>query len=108
MDTIFSIYNKLIIKEVTYEMGDNFVTASCELEGGDKPKVTKIRMTHTDLNRIIAKIAALGYEFRIENVNHFKFNDGTQIVDYKFENVFGESIVLENFHFQQNIKQIRA
>ena len=108
MDSIVSIYNKLTIKEVTYEVGDNFVTATCELSFEGKTVLSQILMSHTDLNRVIAKISSLGYEFKIENINHLSFEDGTEIIDYKFENIFGETIALENFQFNQTIKQIRA
>ena len=108
MDTIFSLQNKLKIKEVTYEMGDMYVLATCEVTVAEKSTETKIKMTHTDLNRILAKIAALGYQFKVENVNRFAFQDGTEIVDYRFENVFGESVCLENFEFNHQYKQIRA
>lgn len=108
MNTVFSIYKQLKVKEVSYEMGDDFVTALCEIRTGKGFSETKLIMSHTDLNRIISKIASLGYEFKIENVNHFDFGDGTEIVDYKFENVFGEMITLEDFSFNKQIKQIRA
>lgn len=108
MQTIFSIYKQLRISEVTYEMGDDFVTATCESTIGEEVTDTKIIMTHTDLNRIIAKISSLGYEFKIEKINHLDFGNGTEIVDYKFENVFGELVTLEEFSFSQRVKQIRA
>jgi hypothetical protein len=108
METIFSIYKQLKVREVTYEKGDNFVTATCEIQIGEDIQETKILMSHTDLNRIISKITALGYEFKIENVNHFDFGNGTEIIDYRFENVFGEHVTLEDFNFNQRIKQIRA
>ena len=108
MKTIFALNNRLKVKEVTYETGDSFVIANCEILVDGQVSETKIKMTHTDLNRIISKLIANGYEFNVEKMNHLKFNDGTEIVDYKFENVFGESVVLDNFQFQQNVKQIRA
>ena len=108
MKTIFSIYNKLKVNEVSYETGDNFVTAHCEISIDGNLFPTQIQMSHSDLNRIISKIVALGHEFKIENVNHLDFQDGTEIVDYKFENVFGKDITLENFQFSQAIRQIRA
>jgi hypothetical protein len=108
MDSIVSIYNRLTIKEVTYEVGDDFVTATCELNFGGEKLHTQILMSHSDLNRIIAKISSLGYEFKVENINRLCFEDGTEIIDYKFENIFGEAISLENFQFNNSIKQIRA
>ncbi|MBD3636211.1 MAG: hypothetical protein HUJ25_02625 [Crocinitomicaceae bacterium] len=108
MDTIFSVYKQLKVKEVTYEKGDYYIMATCEIIQGDKITETKIQMTHTDLNRIIARIAAMGYEFKIEHVNCLDFGNGTEIIDYKFENVFGELITLEEFNFNQRIRQIRA
>jgi len=108
MNTTFSIYKQLKVKEVTYEKGDRNIMAICDITFGDTTIETKIQMTHTDLNRIIAKISALGYQFKIENVNCMDFGNGTEIVDYKFENVFGELVTLEEFSFNQQIKQIRA
>lgn len=105
---MFSIYKQLKVKEVSYEKGDHLITATCDITIGNSVTETKIQMTHTDLNRIISKIAALGYEFKIEHVNCLDFGNGTEIVDYKFENVFGELVTLENFSFNQSIKQIRA
>ncbi|MFT4602516.1 MAG: hypothetical protein ACI857_002702 [Arenicella sp.] len=108
MKTIFSIYNKIKVKEVSYETGDNFVTAHCEVLMNDEVIDTKLIITHSDLNRIIAKIVSLGFEFKVDNISRLDFEDGTEIIDYKFENVFGENIVLENFQFNQEIKRIRA
>ncbi len=108
MENIISFYEKLIIKEVTYEMGDATVSAKCDLIVQGNKVETEMLISHTDLNRIIAKITASGYEFQIKQVNSLEFADGTAIVDYSFENVFGEAIVLENFQFNQAVKQIRA
>jgi len=108
MDTIISIYEKLIIKEVTYEMGDNIVRAKCDLIVQGALIETEMWISHTDLNRIIAKITASGYEFKVTQVNALEFADGTSIIDYRFENVFGEAVVLENFQFSQAVQEIRA
>lgn len=108
MEQVISIYEKLIIKEVTYETGDQTVRASCILETLSGPISTELVISHTDLNRIIAKIVASGFEFEVKQVNSFLFEDGTEVVDYSFENVFGEEIVLEDFQFQKMVQQIRA
>lgn len=108
MNTLFKIYRQLRVKEVTYEMGDEYVTATCEVLIGEQVSETQIIMTHTDLNRIISKISAMGYDFKVQEINRFDFGNGTEIVDYSFENVFGEMVTLEEFSFNQQIQQIRA
>ncbi len=108
MDTIISIYEKIEIKEITFETGDNTVHAKCDILANGQRISTEMLISHTDLNRIIAKISADGYDFQIDQMNLLEFEDGTQIFDYSFENVFGEAIVLENFQFSQAVKQIRA
>jgi hypothetical protein len=108
MNNSISIYEKLIIKEVTYETGDNTVTAVCEIITGFSKYQADIIITHTDLNRIIAKLTAEGFEFQIKQNSPLLFDDGTEIIDYTFKNVFGKDAILENFHFTQNIQQIRA
>jgi|GEM_PF-1000710 len=108
MGAILSLQEKFIIKEVTYEAGDYFVKATCDILSKGKRIETEILISHTDLNRIIAKIMSNGYEFEVQHVNTLAFEDGTSIIDYSFENVFGDQIVLENFEFAQGVKQIRA
>ncbi len=108
MNTIYSIYNKIKVNEVSYETGDAFVTAHCEIIMTDEVIETQLVISHSDLNRIIAKIVSLGYEFKVENVSKLDFQDGTEVIDYKFENVFGENIVLENFQFRKEMKRIRG
>lgn len=108
METILSIYDKILIKEVTYELGDDRVSALCQIEVNGRKFDTELLISHTDLNRIISKIIAEGYEFDVEQKNSLHFDDGTEIIDYKFENVFGEAVAVQNFHFTQDHKQIRA
>ncbi|MCH2233186.1 MAG: hypothetical protein MK078_02950 [Crocinitomicaceae bacterium] len=109
MENTVSIYKKFEITEITYEVGDNTVKANCELHYDNGNSVqTSILISHSDLNRIIARIATMGFEFNVEQVNNFLLEDGTQIIDYKLENVFGESVVVEDFQFQDVVKQIRA
>lgn len=108
MENIVSIYEKLIIKEVTYETGDQIVNAKCDLIVNGETVQTEMLISHTDLNRIIAKIVASGYEFQVTQVNELEFEDGTAVIDYSFKNVFGEAIVLENFEFNHAVMQIRA
>lgn len=108
MGTILTLQDKFIIKEVTYEAGDYFVKATCDILSKGKTYETEIVISHTDLNRIIAKIMSNGFEFEVRHVNTLAFEDGTSIIDYSFENVFGEQIILEDFEFAQGVKQIRA
>lgn len=108
MENIISIYEKLIIKEVTYEAGDRTVKAKCDVIVKGRVIPTEMIISHSDLNRIIAKITARGYQFEVNQVNALEFEDGTEIIDYAFENVFGEAIVLEDFQFSQTVQEIRA
>lgn len=108
MNTIISIYEQIEIKAITFETTDNVVNAKCDIITNGERIATEMLISHTDLNRIIAKIAAEGYDFRIEEMSAVQFEDGTAIYDYSFENVFGKAIPLQNFHFSQAIKQIRA
>jgi hypothetical protein len=89
-------------------MGDNIVNAKCDLLVQGRTIETEMLISHTDLNRIIAKITANGYDFEVNQINTLEFEDGTSIIDYSFQNVFGEAIVLENFQFSQMVREIRA
>lgn len=108
MKAIFSIYKQIQVKEVTYESGDATVTAKCIINNGEQFVETEMQFSHSDLNRMISKIVAMGYEFKIEKINHLDFGDGTEVIDYAFENVFGEAITLEEFQFNNQVRKIRA
>lgn len=108
MRTTFPLYQRIVINEITYEMGDQVVTARCEIFSGSDSVQTTMLISHTDLNRIIARISAMGYEFKTEKINAMVFDDGTEIMEYKFDNVFGERIPLENFEFINKVCEIRA
>lgn len=85
------------------------MSADCvveDLQGNSKPAL--IHMTHTDLNRIIAQLIASGFEFQTSASNSYFMEDGTEIIDYSFENVYGDSVVLEQFEFVNTVKEIRA
>lgn len=108
MKTIFSIYKQIQVKEVSYESGDQTVTAKCLIQNGQDTMETEMQFSHSDLNRMISKIMAMGYDFKIEQVNHLDFGDGTEVIDYAFENVFGEAVTLEEFEFNHEVRKIRA
>ncbi|WP_070138092.1 hypothetical protein [Crocinitomix algicola] len=108
MENIISIYEQLIVKQVTYESGDSVVKAFCDVIVKGRKFATEMMISQSDLNRIIAKITALGIEFQVNQVNHIPMEDGSEIIDYSFENVFGEGIVLEDFYFNQKVQELRA
>lgn len=109
MATIISLNEKIQINSITYEAGDQIVKADCVVYGGNgETHETTLMISHTDLNRIIARVYAMGYEFETSDSSHIVLNDGTQIYDYSFENLFGESIVLEEFQFMNEVREIRA
>ena len=108
MENVISLYEKLILHKITYESNHAAVTAYCELVLRDRKIQASFLITHTDLNRIIAKIVAQGYEFDADKLISVKFDDGTEVVDYQFGQVFGGPIVLEEFEFAHSVTEIRA
>lgn len=108
MENIISIYDQLIVKEVSYEAGDSVVKAFCDIIVKGKRIPSEMMISQSDLNRIIAKITAKGYEFKVSLINNIALEDGTEIIDYSFENVFGEAIALDDFYFSNSVQEIRA
>jgi len=108
MENVISMYDKLILHKITYETSSACVTAECELVSQNKKTLTSFLISHTDLNRILSKIISEGYEFDAELLNTVQFEDGTEIVDYQFDQIFGEPIILEDFDFTHTVTEIRA
>jgi hypothetical protein len=108
MENVISLYDKLILHKITYETSSACVTAECELVSQNRKIQTSFLISHTDLNRILSKIISEGYEFDSNQLNTVQFEDGTEIVDYQFDQVFGEPIILEEFDFTHAVTEIRA
>lgn len=108
MENVISMYDKLILHKITYETSSACVTAECELVRQNQKTQTSFLISHTDLNRILSKIISEGYEFDSEQLNTIQFEDGTEIVDYQFDQLFGEPIILEEFAFTHAVTEIRA
>lgn len=108
MENVISMYDKLILHKITYETNSSCVTAVCELVRQNRKTQTSFLISHTDLNRILAKIISEGYEFDSEQLNSIQLEDGTEIIDYQFDQLFGEPIMLEKFDFTHIVTEIRA
>jgi len=108
MENVISMYDKLILHKITYETSSSTVTAICELVRHNKRTQTSFLISHTDLNRMLSKIISEGYEFDSEKLNSIQFEDGTEIIDYQFDQLFGGPIVLEEFEFNHVVTEIRA
>lgn len=108
MANIISLHEKLMVKEIIYEAGDQQVLANCDVIIQGQTISTQFIISHTDLNRIISRIIAMGYELEVNQKDSFFMEDGTELISYSFDNLFGQEMVLENFQFMDQVKEIRA
>jgi hypothetical protein len=108
MENVIALYDKLVLHKITCESNHAAVTAQCELIRQGRSMRTSFLITYTDLNRIIAKITAQGYEFDMAKQSLVRFDDGTEIIDYQFDQVFGGPVTLEGFEFANTVTEIRA
>lgn len=107
MKKLLSIYKNIIIKEFSYEKGDNLVQIKCKLIFNSDEVCTTLIVTQSDFNRILAKIAINGFEIDSTALNCFALGDGTEIIEYNFENS-DQDVVLQNFNFNNQVQQISA
>ena len=68
---------------------------------------TTLLISQSDFNRILSKINLNGYEIESDSIVNFTLGDGTEIVEYNFENT-NEIVSLQNFNFNHHVKQISA
>jgi len=108
MENIISIYDQLIIHAVSYESGSCNVTVWCDLLIKNKKINSSFLISHTDLNRMVAKIIASGYSFEPEKSTVMIFEDGTEVIDYQFEKTCGTPVILDHFEFTNKVTEIRA
>jgi hypothetical protein len=107
MKKLLSIYKNIIIKEISYEKGDDLVQLKCILIFKSHSVGTTLLISQSDFNRILSKITLNGFEIKSDLIINFTLSDGTEIVEYNFENS-DESVSLQNFNFNYQVKQISA
>ncbi|MBK6526743.1 MAG: hypothetical protein IPO32_01015 [Crocinitomicaceae bacterium] len=108
MEKIISMYDQLVIHKITYETSQSIVTAECELIRHNERIYTSFLISHTDLNRILAKIIAKGYTLDASFYQSFQFEDGTEVIDCEFDNLPEGPVYLEEFEFADYVTEIRA
>ena len=108
MENVISMYDKLILHKISYETSNSAVTAFCELVSQKQKTQTSFLISHTDLNRILSKIISHGYDFNSSQISTIQFDDGTELIDYEFSDLFGEPIQLDDFQFTHQVIEIRA
>jgi len=105
MEKLVTIYEKINVNSISYEKGDDEVQINCELQFKKRNINTKLIISQSDLNRIISKIIANGYELKSEDITSLFLGDGTEIIEYNFG---GTDHALYDFHFNNTYKQIGA
>lgn len=108
MEKLIALNERLVIHKVTYETSQSVVTAECELFRNGRVVRTSFLISHTDLNRILAKLIAQGYELDSSFYHALKFEDGTEIIDCQFDQLPNGPVILEEFNFNDTITEIRA
>lgn len=107
MKKLLSIYKNIIIKEISYEKGDDSVQLKCTLVFKSNEIHTTLLITQSDLNRILSKISNNGIELNSNNISHFILGDGTEIFEYNFKDT-SHNVLLQNFNFNNQVQQISA
>lgn len=107
MKKLLSIYQNIIIKEISYEKGDNTVYLKCTLVFNTKRVDTTLLITQSDFNRMLSKVIINGYKVESDSITNFYLGDGTEMVEYNFQNT-EESVMLSGFNFNNQVTQISA
>ncbi len=106
MEKIVQIYQAIKVKSIVYETSDTDAKINCDLVYGSKTVSTKLIISQTDLNRLIAKMDNSGSDWLEDNMQMLYLEDGTQLIEYNFEN--SNNQVIHNFHFNNTYAQIGA
>lgn len=104
MKKLLSIYKNIIIKQVSYEKGDERVQLKCALVFDNKTINTTLIISQSDFNRLLSKIILNGYDLDSNTIETINFGDGTEIVEYNFRN----TVSVHRFNFNHHVKQISA
>jgi len=107
MKKLLSIYQNIVIKEISYEKGDKTVYLKCTLIFNNKRIDTTLLITQSDFNRMLSKVILNGYIVDSDSITNFYLGDGTEMIEYNFQNT-DESVTLSGFNFNNQVPQICA
>jgi len=107
MKKLLSIYQNIVIKEISYEKGDKTVYLKCTLIFNNKTVDTTLLITQSDFNRMLSKVILNGYQVDSDSITNFHLGDGTEMIEYNFQNT-DESVMLSGFNFNNQVTQICA
>jgi len=107
MKKLLSIYQNIVIKEISYEKGDKTVYLKCTLIFNNKRIDTTLLITQSDFNRMLSKVILNGYIVDSDSITNFYLGDGTEMIEYNFQNT-DESVTLSGFNFNNQVTQICA
>ncbi len=105
MEKLITIYDKINVNSISYEKGDTEAQINCELQFKKKCIHTKLIISQSDLNRILSKITANGFELKSEEITSLFMEDGTEIIEYNFDSAHH---AIYDFHFNNSYIQIGA
>ncbi|MFK8039562.1 MAG: hypothetical protein AB8B74_14825 [Crocinitomicaceae bacterium] len=106
MEKIIKIYQAIKIKSIVYETGDTEARINCDLKYSSQTISTKLLVSQTDLNRLIAKMATTGTDWLENNMETLYLEDGTQLIEYNFDK--SNNQIIHDFHFNNTYAQIGA
>lgn len=106
MEKIVKIYQAIKVKSIVYETSDTEAKINCDLIYGSKTVPTKLLISQTDLNRLMAKMTNTGSDWLDDNMHMFYLEDGTQLIEYNFGNNHNQ--IIHDFHFNNTYAQIGA
>ncbi|MDX1351046.1 MAG: hypothetical protein R3279_12390 [Putridiphycobacter sp.] len=106
MEKIIKIYDSIRVKSIVYESGDADATIICDMEFGEKIITSKLLVSQTDLNRLIAKLVSNGSEWLENTCEVLYLEDGTQLIEYNLEDQTRNQI--QDFQFNYSYAQIGA
>ncbi|MFD1551630.1 hypothetical protein DNU06_03000 [Putridiphycobacter roseus] len=106
MSNIVKIYEEISIQSIVYENGDYEAEINCTLKYKNKNIRTKLMISQTDLNRLLAKLNCQGYEFGEDFIESHYLEDGTELIEFNFENK--QQHAIHNFQFMNTYTQIGA
>lgn len=106
MSNIVKIYEEISIQSIVYENGDFEAEINCTLKYKNKNIQTKLMVSQTDLNRLLAKLNCQGYELGETFIESHYLEDGTELIEYNFKALHQQPI--HNFQFINTYTQIGA
>jgi hypothetical protein len=103
------LFDKIAIEKIEFQSDINEVSVVCEITQGTQQFNTELLLNFTELNRLIGRIQEVTDNLSFSELFQIQqLDEDKKLYTFRRNDYEMEKIIIDNFDFDNSIRQIRA